>query len=435
MICLLPHCAYLSSVSRMLEIHRALRQRGLAPRVATHGGTYEPLLAQAGVAYDVVGPRMSERRCAEFLRSEIGIGSVGQSMYADDELRAYVLAEAEYFRRHGIRVAVTGFTLTTLLSTRLAGVRLVTEHAGCWVPPTFERRLLPASYTPLHPALRFLPEPVARWLTNLAPPLLRFYCAGFNRIAAELGVPGVPSLPALVLGDLALVPEVPEVLGIPAEELEAWAPNGRAAYRPGTSLRYCGPLFARLDLALPDPVAEFLERRGPKVYVAVSSSSPRLIRQTVEALRPLGVHVLVAATVHDLRDLGSDRVFVHGVLPSHLIMPRVDLAVTAGGQGSVQTAMAGGAPVLGFPLQPEQDLNLVLLERQGAARRIGPRDARPSRLVAIAREMLADDRWRRAARRIQRIYEAVDGPGNAADAIAALAARPTPVTAGRQSSA
>jgi hypothetical protein len=36
-------------------------------------------------------------------------------------------------------LAATGFTLTTLLSTRLAGVKLVTEHAGSFVPPIWER--------------------------------------------------------------------------------------------------------------------------------------------------------------------------------------------------------------------------------------------------------------------------------------------------------
>jgi UDP:flavonoid glycosyltransferase YjiC (YdhE family) len=272
---------------------------------------------------------------------------------------------------------------------------------------------------------------VARFFSNAAPPFLRFYCAGFDRVARRLGVEGVPSLPALVLGDLALVPEVPEVLGISAAEVEAWRPAGRAAFRPGTRLRCCGPIFARLDLPLPERVSAFLERPGPKVYVAVSSSPPELVRRAVEALRPLGVQVLVAATVHDLRDLEGDRVLVEGVLPSHLVMSRVDLAITAGGQGSVQTAMAGGAPVLGFPLQPEQDLNLVLLERLGAARRVDPRSP-TSRVGAIAREMLAGDSYRRAARRIQGIYQAVDGPGNAAEAILELASGSAPVPQGKR---
>ena len=69
-------------------------------------------------------------------------------MWSDDELRAYATAEEAYFREHGVRVAVTGWLLTALLSTRLAGIPLVTEHAGSFLPPVFERGLLPA---PSHP--------------------------------------------------------------------------------------------------------------------------------------------------------------------------------------------------------------------------------------------------------------------------------------------
>ena len=101
-------------------------------------------------------------------------------------------------------------------------------------------------------------------------------------------------------------------------------------------------------------------------------------------------------------------------------MPRVDLAITAGGQGSVQTAMAAGTPVLGIPLQPEQDLN-------GGARTPGcapgiTTGCAHSRLASVADAMLRTDRHRAAADRVRRLYDAVDGPGNAADVIVEVAA-------------
>ncbi|WP_436524322.1 glycosyltransferase [Actinoplanes sp. HUAS TT8] len=407
-ICLLPHCAYLSGTSRIIEIHRALGKRGITPRVATYGGTYESALRSAGIEYDLIGPRMDATRCARFLREQPSSGPVWQSAYSDDELRSYVLAEAEYFRAHGITTAVTGFSLTTTLSTRLAGVRLVGEHSAGWVPPMFERGRLPAPSTPIFGVRS------AR-LANWFPARVKFYCGGFNRIARELGIPGIPSTAALVLGDLTLVTEVPEVLGVPAAEIEAWRP-GRG-YRPSTRLRVTGPLFAHLPIPLPVEVAAFLDGPGPIVYVAITSSPPSLIRAVVRALRPLKARILVAGTVHDLADLADDRTLVAGVLPSHLVMPRVDLAITGGGQGSVQTAMAAGTPLLGVPLQLEQDLNVTLLERRGAARWVAPRQAGTPRLTALAHELLTDSAYRRAAEAIRRLYDATDGPANAADQI------------------
>lgn len=160
-------------------------------------------------------------------------------------------------------------------------------------------------------------------------------------------------------------------------------------------------------------------RRGHHAWTA------SLVRGVVTALRALDARILVAGTIHDLSDLSDldgDQVMVAGVLPSHLVMPRVDLAVTTGGQGSVQTAMAGGTPLLGIPLHIEQDLNVALAERLGAGRRLAPRSAITPQVAAVAADLLADGTYLERAGAIQRIYADVDGPGNAADAIATLAA-------------
>jgi UDP:flavonoid glycosyltransferase YjiC (YdhE family) len=404
----------------MLEIHRALVQRGANVRMASHGGTHEPLLHAARVDYDIIGPHMGAERSARLVASGTGLGPGNQSMYTDDELLTYVQAEAEYFRRHATRTVVTGYTLTTLLSTRLAGATLVTEHAGSWVPPVFDRGLAP---TPSMRRTQHLPRLLGRLLANRTLPRSSFYCGGFNRVAKRLGIPGVPSLASLVMGDLTLIPEIPEVLGIPAEQLEAWTPAPRAAYRPGARLRYTGPLYAHLDVDLPNQVAAFLDQPGPIIYVAITSSPPGLIRDVVQSLRSLRARLLIAGTVHDLADLADERTCVGGVLPAHLVMPRVTVAVISGGQGSVQTAMAAGTPVLGIPLQPEQDLNLALLQRRGAAIAIAPRHARSPRLTRAAENLLTQRPYAEAAARIRDLYAAVDGPANAADAILEVTGR------------
>jgi UDP:flavonoid glycosyltransferase YjiC (YdhE family) len=422
LICLLPNCCFLSETTRMLELHRALRARGADVCVATHGGTYERQLREAGVEADLIGPGMTKERCAEFVRSVPGIGPPGQSMWSDDELRAYAELEAGYFREHGVRIAVTGWTLTALLSTRLAGIPLVTEHAGSFLPPVFERGLLPEPSSRVGmPLERWLPKQIRRRMFNAGAIRLTIYTAGFNRVAAELGVEGVPSFVALLLGDLTLVTDVPEVLGVSREQVESWTPRDPSRYRTGTQLRYAGPLFARLDTPVPDRVERFLERPGPIVYVAITSSTSDLVRQIVNALRALDARLLVAATVHDLRDLeDDDRVLVESVLPSHLIMPRVDVAVISGGQGSVQTALASGLPFVGIPLQPEQDANVVLAERQGAARRVAQRQAGTRAIPDATRKLLTDSTYRARARQLQETFAAVDGPAAAAGAIVTL---------------
>jgi UDP:flavonoid glycosyltransferase YjiC (YdhE family) len=318
-------------------------------------------------------------------------------------------------------VAVTGWTLTALLSTRLVGIPLATEHAGTYLPPVFERGLLPEPSMPVGPP-QWLPVAVRRWLVNKGAERLTMHLDGFNRVASELGIAPVPSFPALLIGDLTLVTDVPEVLGISADEITAWQPRDPRRYRPNPRMRYTGPLFAHLSSPMPERVKRLLAEPGPVIYVAITSSPPALIRAVVNALRPLGTRILVAATVHDLDDLADDAVTVERVLPSHEIMPQVDLAVVSGGQGSVQTALASGLPFIGLPLQPEQDANVVMAERQGAARRLPTRSAGTDRLTRLAQAMLADPTYRTNARRLANVFAKVDGPGAAADAILELAA-------------
>ncbi|MGN6681718.1 MAG: glycosyltransferase [Streptosporangiaceae bacterium] len=424
MICLMPNCCFLSETSRMLEIYRVLRARGAAGiRILTHGGPYESVLQAAGVAYDVVGPGVSTQRYEEFLGSLPGIGRPDQSMWSDDELRRYALAEAEYFGRHQVCVAVTGWTLTALLSTRLAGIPLVTEHAGSFLPPVFERGMLPAPSRPIGlPAERWLPGRIRRRLYNAGVPKLEIYTGGFNRVAAQLGVEPIPSFPALLLGDLTLVTDVPELLGLSRAEVDEWAPRDPARYRPGTRLRYTGPIYAHLDVAIPDAVRAFLAGGRPVVYVAITSSSAALVRNVVKVLSQLDARILVAATTHDITDLANDQILVAGVLPSHLVMRDVDLAVIAGGQGSVQTALAAGVPFIGIPLQPEQDANVAFAQRHGVARLVPQHVAELPALAEAARDLLASEAARHSAHRLQQIFAAVDGPAAAADAVLELAA-------------
>ena len=401
----------------MLAIHDALRAMGEPACMGTHGGSWESLLHRAGVDCTQIGPRMDSARCARFIQSLPGIGSPDQSMYSDEEMLAYAQAEAEFMRRRGIRLAVTGFTLTTLLSTRLAGIPLAASHAGSFVPPVYESGLLPVPSHNRRPMLGLLPRAVRRRMFNAMPARSKMYCSGFNRAAARLGVEGVPSFAALPLADLTLVTDLPEILGVERGTMENWTPRPGSAYRPSTSLRYTGPLFAHLDLPVPERVERFIGAGGAIAYVALTSSPVALVREVVAAVKAAGCRVLVAATVHDLGDLDGGSVMVEPLLPSHLVMPRASLAVITGGQGSVQTAMAAGVPMIGIALQPEQDLNVHCAERQGMALRFSPVEARGAALTNAVRSVLARPQYRVQAQRVRGLFARVDGAAGAANAI------------------
>lgn len=419
MIALFPHCGFLSETSRMLAIAQALMARGERVALATHGGPYTRVLDEAGMRYTLLEPTMDARRCEEYLAGIVTLGRPGARLQPADEVRAGVRSEVEFLRAQAAAMVVIGFTLTAYLSARVLGIPLAASHGGSYVPPVFEQGLAPAPSQSPVPQLDWLPASILKMMANLGPPRMRGPVAFLNEIAAELGVEHVPSLAALMLGDLTLVTDVPEVLGVSEAAMSAWTPKDRRAYRAGTRLRYVGPLYARLDLPIPARVEAFLDDARPTAYVCLSSSTPAFIRRVVSGVRDAGLRVLVGATIHELDDLENAEVLVESILPSHRIMPRVTVALVMGGQGSVQTAMASGTPFVGFPLQPEQELNVALAVRQGMAIAIGPRHADEARVAQAVRQIVAQPSYAAAAARTRRHYVDVDGAGRAADAVIA----------------
>jgi len=417
MIALLPHCAFLSETSRMIAIARALEARGVPVVIATHGGPYTSVLDATGVKYTLLKPTMDAARCERFIDGCVRLGQPGQRLQSVEEVRESVASEVAFLRETGAAMAVIGFTLPAYLSTRVAGIPLATSHGGSFVPPIFEHDLMPVPTRMPMPGAQWLPQPMKRWMLNRMPTRLRAAAGFLNKVADELGVERVPSLAAMMLGDLTLVTDVPEILGLPSDALENWRPEGSGAYRADTRLTCVGPIFARLDIPLPERVEAWLDGKRPTAYIALSSSSPEMIRRVVARVRAAGARVIVASTIHLLGDLECDDVIVGGVLPSHRIMPRVDVAVVMGGQGSVQTAMASGTPLIGFPLHGEQELNVALAARQGMAIAIAPQRSGDLCVTEAAQRILAEHSFREAASRVREVYSRWDGPSRAADAL------------------
>lgn len=121
-ICCFPNVAYLSETSRMVAVYRQLVEAGEQPLMATHEGTYEFVLEEEGIPFERVPPFMSRARSQAFVdanRRDIGLRRFFR-FYETDELREHVRAEIALFERHDVRAVLTGWTLSTALSTRAA---------------------------------------------------------------------------------------------------------------------------------------------------------------------------------------------------------------------------------------------------------------------------------------------------------------------------
>jgi hypothetical protein len=301
-ICLFPHMGYLSETSRMVEAYKALRDLGVEPLVATHGGTYEWVLDYEGINYEIIEPRMSHEQCQALL-----------------------------------------------------------------IKP-------------------------------------------FNIVARRLDIEPIHSTLDMFMGDITIVTEAPEILGIEREDLEGWVPKKPFLFHDSPRLRYAGPMYAKLFGEVSEEMQNFLNAGGPTIFVALTSTREDYLRELVTVLLDLDIRLIVVSTVHKL-GLEHERLFTTDHLPSHLIMPMVELAIIHGGQGSVQTAVASGTPVIGFPLQTEQMFNLELIQQYGAGINLPlQRLSQPEKIRDAVLTVLGDVSYKKNMEALRALQDKYNGP-------------------------
>ncbi len=414
-ICL-PNCAFLSETSRMIAVYQKLVEIGTPVIMATHGGTYEFALQQEGIPYQRIEPFMTDEECRRYVTATIQI----KEGYERKSLLQHVQSEISFFQKQNARAVITGFTLSTGLSARGAGIPLVVTHLGSYVPPIMAAGLFTCAeyfdsfFTSLIPDAWI--DRLSIWFYNHF--ILQLKTSNF--VADALHIERVRSLDDALMGDLTLITDVPEILTIPEEEIESWRPTNTNLFRLSARLKYAGAIYAQLPGSVPDAVQAFLDTDMPKIYVAMTSGYREDLELVYKTLENINIRAVVCTTVHN-RFLGKAKnILVADFLPSHLVMPLCNLAVTYGGQGTIQTSIASGIPVIGFPLQPEQNFNLKQMERHGAGLCLSRRSLRRGLLTSAIRQVLGQGNFRESAQRLQKWQSSRDGPLEAARIVKAL---------------
>ncbi len=405
-ICCFPNCAYLSETSRMIAVYKKLVSMGENPLMATHGGTYEYLLEKESIPFKYVMPIFSHERSLEYVAANRGErGLYGMGYYKnDEELKQHVLSEIDFFRDNKVNVVLTGWTLSNVISTRVLGIPLCVTHLGSFVPPIIEKVGLISDR---------IPKVISSKIFYLGT-TLGIFLKPFNNVAKELNVAPFKSILELWMGDLTLVTDCPEVTGIKKEDIENWKPNNPKLYSRNPKLKYVGAIYAKVFDDIPEDVKSFLDDSEKKVYVALTSSKSDYVSSVYSVLKDMKVKTILVTTVHkDIVDYSSN-ILIKKYLPSHKIMPLVDCAIIHGGQGSTQTAIASGTPLIGFPLHEEQYLNLKMIENRGAGICMPLKSIKKGNYRDSIKKILMDNSFKENMLRLKLYQEFYDGPENTA---------------------
>jgi len=247
---------------------------------------------------------------------------------------------------------------------------------------------------------------------------MKFWIYPFNQLASELGLPTYKSTLDFVAGDLTLVMDAPEILGISPKEFEDYRPRHPDRFHRPPRYRYGGPCYAKLPGEVPEAVRRHFDTSRTKLYCAMGvSGSPDVLRSVVEIVNELDLQAVVMTTtiLGDQVGKTSDRVLTVPHAPAHLVNPMADVAITHGGAGTVQTAIHSGTPLVGIPAQMEQAGNISLVVRQGAGLMLSSLDLTRPKLTSALDALVNDPNYRRQMQRLKRMQDPIDGAAEAAE--------------------
>jgi UDP:flavonoid glycosyltransferase YjiC (YdhE family) len=361
---------------------------------------------------------MTDEECRNYVAATIQV----KEGYSKQSLMQFVKSEITFFKEHNASTVITGFTLSAGLSARSVGIPLVVTHLGSYVPPIMEAGLFTCVEYFDNFFTSFIPDAwidrLSFWLYNHFVPPLNVA----NYVADSLNIERIRSLDDALMGDLTLITDVPEILTIPEDKIDAWKPTNTKFFRPSARLKYAGAIYAKLPGDVPEKIQTFLDTNLPKIYVAMSSGYRKDLQLVYKTLEKMNVRVVVCSTVHNKTFGNAANILVEDFLPSHLIMPFCNLAIIYGGQGTIQTAIASAIPMIGFPLQPEQNFNLKQMERHGAGLCLSRRSLRRGFLTSAINKVLGQKSFRESAQRLQKWQSSRDGPLEVAKIVSTLVA-------------
>jgi UDP:flavonoid glycosyltransferase YjiC (YdhE family) len=226
-------------------------------------------------------------------------------------------------------------------------------------------------------------------------------------------------------------------------------PGNYSGYDLPESTVITGPVFPFDDdnsSEIPNDILRVFDPsddKNTKIFVAMGSSGHKkhLVEANKAASRstPNGsVYSVVALVPHTIGSVeeiqaevfGSDpipgRVYLtDAFVPAKQVNKLADIAIVHGGQGTVQTAMGAGTPIVSVGLQPEQVINIRQVERRGAGIKLERRQWTEANISGAIERIVADGSYHECARSVKKEMDLCDGSGTSAQALLALAMRQT----------
>lgn len=399
----------LGDFSRALETAKGMAATGAEVCFFNHGGKHLYRIDEAGLPSVNLQPEISEEQDNQIMAIDqfrVPLGT--QLPFSKQELIAQVEADLEALSQYKPDGVYCGLNISSMISVPYSKLPRVTMVPTTLCPTFYQKRLatFPNSMEKNFFVRHVIPGSLKRRFFNkiMLTDVIKGTAETFNKVREHFGLPPIYNMIDFVKSDLVLLPDLPELSGLPENELP-------------DQYKYTGPIFFKMDhMPIPEEVKTIYKRPGLKVFCSLGSSgSPEILKRIINTLRSHEDFNIVCSTttIIDPIELGpaSENFYAARFMPTHLVNEMADIAITHGGQGTIQTSVWSGTPTIGIGFQAEQQANIEGLVRAGMGIRIKIFDVNPRNIIKAVNK-IQQPAYKENARKMKQLVRQHDGIAN-----------------------
>lgn len=391
----------LAHVSRPLEVAKVLRKRGMDIIFGGHGKYLE---VAANNGFPIVElPYIPVEQVVEAVRSQRL-----DRLYKQEQIAGYVEAESDAYRRFRPEAVLVDNRPTAMISAESAGIKTVSilnVHMSQFKKIPFHSIRNVTALGSVAP-FKYLDR-----LENLVEGFFidKLVMKDLGALRKSLGLKEKFGF-SHEQGDLNLFPDVPEFN--PTTKLPEYA-------------KYVGPLTWHNDLPAPECLRH-IEQSKKCIYFTVGSEGLDELIRNAEIYfgkeRPIimAVGEIEPVTSHSM----PPNVYREKFVNADRVLPRCELVVCHGGNGTIYQALSHGVPIVGIAMHEEQYYGLKRVNELelGVGFHVKKLRAKgPQLLINAIDEVLHNEKYRRNALKFRElIAKSGDGAEKAADYIQAF---------------
>ncbi|MBN2602547.1 MAG: hypothetical protein JXA91_00240 [Candidatus Thermoplasmatota archaeon] len=348
----------LAETGRALLVAKRYVEQGGKAVFFSHGGQYESLVKEHNFEIIRVEPIYSEEFIDDLWKYS-RLEKTG-SPFPLPILKTHVEQEISAYKQAGVELVVTTNNFPCSISARAAKIPLV------FITPKVAGKFTIYPDDAEFFFTKYLPKKIKITFLNWFFPRSKMWVRPFKKLGKKYGLKEFSYSSDITRGDYTFYSDFLELIQLPKSEIR---PN---EYFIGPI--FLDELFQKKDKN--DSTSVILEKHFKKMDKTIllslgSSGTKELFEDILKALSKTNYGVIaVYASIFSDNNLPKikDNILLTKFVPSIKdLNKKVDLAILHGGQGTVYTAAYAGKPVIGFPMQFEQHLNLEMLVKHGMA--------------------------------------------------------------------